>query len=1087
MLSGFNIIRTEGARPDPRVLSEDAPVTEPMRPHDSSQRRPSADELKVRRQMAKNSSLRKAAVSWNRFADDDTWGAGDSGAYLQVQPYDEEPGWVYLVQTTGGETVSGRVLKADGKTVEDAKDIAEAVLDEILHTTGSKRITMQATALNWSEETGYGGPNRSRPEWVASDDYYEARVRPFEVAPANNFDVEPVLVGYSWSLTEMTEYRGGSRPIVTSGHGQTLDETKANAERAMANHGTGGERNPEWLTRAIEEVHSGARTSSFSRKRSTMDTKTFIAQSRRRETQMLAAMAKANHAEQQRLAADIEDLRAQRKAALDAERSINLADTVVTARSTPVVPHTLTTASTDWLGDVPEETADLSSISQHMRTEATLWYQRTHPEVRADREEFAVQARGKARHLASSYGFDSPAAQRAFLDQVSHITGRRVTAEEDEWAAEGEATGADGDVSSATDPRGRSIDPSAQGESTLPTPEGNPATFDTLMPAIPAADDIPSQVVEENRTASRRVLSGGGDTCDICGTTSNVVQIYSRGREVEYICYDHEEQYWDARNAESKESSRREANWDDEYISSCPACGSAIDYCQGHGEIGDPEGNRILDAHDSDDHRDCHPDGCEEADTDGGFLASRKTAEEILNEDAQGTSGLENAEEDDEFWSEPAFAGEEFTEAARRQAGYPSGSNQDFWNPGNPGYEGEDWERQQRAKADADGAADVADVPTPGQEIADYPQPKGAKRVVIGGRVYQEVPQGRPSGSRRASKGVTAGDQSFSQWCEQVEQALGGSMGTDDGYDEEGPNVHELNSMFESGMSPSEVASKYPEMKVGSRKQAASNRTCRFCGEEIESAGRGVWIETRSGDDGGSYDYCADNGGSPDEGGGHKPGSDKESSRKQAANVVADSFGGLGEKLRGMGLEIREVNYSGEGGMPEGGGMGYRKIEIKVDDGHWHQETVQLVPSSGQWIVSIPSWITSEGRRSAGFADYDGGSRRKQASFRQRVQSNVRKTAGAVTIVEGAEMNGDLYQLPAIVARGDKVMLIHSGSSFEDGWPDVDSAIGEFLARVRDNIANGNVEDQDVTLYVYRDLDATARRNPNTNRQGARR
>jgi hypothetical protein len=39
----------------------------------------------------------------------------------------------------------------------------------------------------------------------------------------------------------------------------------------------------------------------------------------------------------------------------------------------------------------------------------------------------------------------------------------------------------------------------------------------------------------------------------------------------------------------------------------CPACGDLIDYCQGHGEIGDPDGAGILDLHDQDMHGRCHP------------------------------------------------------------------------------------------------------------------------------------------------------------------------------------------------------------------------------------------------------------------------------------------------------------------------------------------------------------------------------------------------------------------------------------------------------------------------------------------------
>lgn len=50
----------------------------------------------------------------------------------------------------------------------------------------------------------------------------------------------------------------------------------------------------------------------------------------------------------------------------------------------------------------------------------------------------------------------------------------------------------------------------------------------------------------------------------------------------------------------------------DEY-GTCPACGEFIDYCPGHGEIGDPAGRAILDAHDDGDHAQCHPRGCDDA------------------------------------------------------------------------------------------------------------------------------------------------------------------------------------------------------------------------------------------------------------------------------------------------------------------------------------------------------------------------------------------------------------------------------------------------------------------------------------------
>lgn len=46
---------------------------------------------------------------------------------------------------------------------------------------------------------------------------------------------------------------------------------------------------------------------------------------------------------------------------------------------------------------------------------------------------------------------------------------------------------------------------------------------------------------------------------------------------------------------------------DDEYepVAVCPACGEPIDYCQGHGELGDPAGWAVLTMHDNGDHSHC--------------------------------------------------------------------------------------------------------------------------------------------------------------------------------------------------------------------------------------------------------------------------------------------------------------------------------------------------------------------------------------------------------------------------------------------------------------------------------------------------
>ena len=43
----------------------------------------------------------------------------------------------------------------------------------------------------------------------------------------------------------------------------------------------------------------------------------------------------------------------------------------------------------------------------------------------------------------------------------------------------------------------------------------------------------------------------------------------------------------------------------------CPACGDYIEYCQGHGEMGDPSGANILRLHDEDNHTLCVGEDCD--------------------------------------------------------------------------------------------------------------------------------------------------------------------------------------------------------------------------------------------------------------------------------------------------------------------------------------------------------------------------------------------------------------------------------------------------------------------------------------------
>lgn len=140
---------------------------------------------------------------------------------------------------------------------------------------------------------------------------------------------------------------------------------------------------------------------------------------RRREADLLKAMAKATMAEQTQLMADLAEVRSLRQAAIRGEAETDLANAVVRASLQPVFAHsTRTSSALDWLADVPTSGED---YDQAMAVEANLWFQRLDPAVKADATEYAIQAQGVAMVHAGRYGEQSEAARRAFLDQADHL------------------------------------------------------------------------------------------------------------------------------------------------------------------------------------------------------------------------------------------------------------------------------------------------------------------------------------------------------------------------------------------------------------------------------------------------------------------------------------------------------------------------------------------------------------------------------------------------------------------------------------------------------------------------------------------
>jgi hypothetical protein len=128
-------------------------------------------------------------------------------------------------------------------------------------------------------------------------------------------------------------------------------------------------------------------------------------------------------ADQQTLVAEATRAQQQLRAQAQAERDIDLANTAIGERFTPVPTHSRITAASDWLGEI-ETAADTSTLANQITAEATLWYGRTSAEVKSDGGEFAEQARGHAIVISGSFGDGAQQVHDSFLEEINHLRNR---------------------------------------------------------------------------------------------------------------------------------------------------------------------------------------------------------------------------------------------------------------------------------------------------------------------------------------------------------------------------------------------------------------------------------------------------------------------------------------------------------------------------------------------------------------------------------------------------------------------------------------------------------------------------------------
>jgi hypothetical protein len=140
--------------------------------------------------------------------------------------------------------------------------------------------------------------------------------------------------------------------------------------------------------------------------------------SQQREAALLAEAQTATLERRRQLLAEVNRIREERTATLREERSVDLyAETELS------VPHiatgNLAGGDTDWMLDEDDE--DEPGVARTMAAAASVWYRQVPDFVRADREEFAMQAQGAARHYASAHISHLDSAMDTFLRRVAFM------------------------------------------------------------------------------------------------------------------------------------------------------------------------------------------------------------------------------------------------------------------------------------------------------------------------------------------------------------------------------------------------------------------------------------------------------------------------------------------------------------------------------------------------------------------------------------------------------------------------------------------------------------------------------------------
>lgn len=138
-----------------------------------------------------------------------------------------------------------------------------------------------------------------------------------------------------------------------------------------------------------------------------------------RKQEVLSKLADRNtaFAEKVSLLAELEQMDAESRNQVQAEKDLDWANMTVKARLEPVMAYDRHTTESDWL-----DSFTASDHSPHeIYAEGAMWYSNLDDDVRADAEEYIIQAKGRAQHIAGAFGDKSEAAEQEFMEYVAFL------------------------------------------------------------------------------------------------------------------------------------------------------------------------------------------------------------------------------------------------------------------------------------------------------------------------------------------------------------------------------------------------------------------------------------------------------------------------------------------------------------------------------------------------------------------------------------------------------------------------------------------------------------------------------------------